>query len=145
MKLPHQAHVIVADGQKYLMLVNAGDGDLIDLRVESHDETEVARTGELGVERPGRYPVSGGRRTAVEQTDWNALAKVGFAQGLADVIDDAVAQGRIGALVIMADARTLGVLRSGLSDLAQKAVLGEIVGDYAHQTVEKIERAVMSA
>lgn len=138
MKLPHDSLVILADGQRHLILENHGKAVRWDLQVRSTEQQQLQSAGEQGTERPGRYPISGGRMTTVEQTDWKAMDKAAFAKSLAGWIDDDLETHPERQIVLVADAKTLGLLRGALSTRAQRAVLQEIAGDYVHQPIEAI-------
>lgn len=140
MRLPRNALVIVADGEKYLALRQHGEGLKIDLTVEdSHAEPAPAHTAEMGTDRPGRYarPASSARET-VEQTDLKRLAKEDFAAGLADRLNRGAREGAFDALVLVADARSLGLLRGALDAGVQARLLREIEGDYTGHPVADI-------
>lgn len=138
MKLPHAALVILADGQRHLILENRGKAVKWDLKVRSSTQTTLQKTGDLGTERPGRFPIAGGRRTAVEQTDRKAMNRSAFSKQLADWINAEIAAHPEIELVTIAEAKTLGLLRDGLSSAAQAAVLKEITGNYVHEPIEAI-------
>ncbi|MBK0398450.1 host attachment protein [Limibaculum sp. M0105] len=140
MRLPNKAGVIVADGEKYLVLRNHGEGFRIDLRVEeTRSEPNPSHSAELGSDRPGRFPrPASSARETVEETDWKRLAKEVFATSLAEHVNRAVKGGDFKKLVIVADARTLGVLRSRFDDRARSAILHEIEGDYTRHTLPDI-------
>jgi protein required for attachment to host cells len=144
-KLPHAARVIVADGQRHLVLENAGQAVAWDLVMCASNEAKLHQTGELGTERPGRYPIAGGRRTAVEQTDWKAIGKADFSKDLAERINKDIEKAPERKLVLMMDAKTLGQVRQHLSAAARKSVLEEVIGDYVHQPTEMIAAALKGA
>ena len=81
MRLANGTWVLVLDGEKFLLLRNQGDADIMDLRVIDHEEVENPPTREQGTERPGRLNDPGPGRSAVEQTDWHALEKERFYAG----------------------------------------------------------------
>lgn len=69
MNLHHDALVLVADGQKYLLLRNSGDFRNPVLKVEASAERSGAPTRDLGSDQPGRagpFPVQ-----AERQARWN--------------------------------------------------------------------------
>ena len=146
MHLPNEAWVVVADGEKYLILENRGDEEILDLRVREVEDIDVPATHEAGTERPGRYPGGGGgRRSAVDQTDWKAIGKADFATHLAGHLDKAAAKGRFKTFVLMADARTMGVLRQHLKPETLDLLRADLVGDHVHQRMEDIEKAIRDA
>lgn len=142
MKLPEGAWVAVADGERHLLLANAGPPAWIDLRVIETGLHPTQRTVALGADRPGRTWKVGERRSSFEATDWSRLGKEGHAAALAARLDRAAATGDFGALVIVADARTMGTMRPLLGAPVRAALLAEIVGDHTHATVEAIEALV---
>ncbi len=145
MLLPHNAWVVVADGQKHLVLINCGEPDLPDLRVHLAETSQARLNAETGADRPGRVEVHGGRRAAVEQTDWKTLSKASFGADLAASLNSEVASGGLRHFVLIADPRTLGVVRSHLTDMAMKRLLSEIPGDLNHQTIAQIEQRIMAS
>lgn len=145
MKLPHDAWVVVADGEKHLMLRNNGDDELMDLRVHGVEERDIAPNAAIGTERPGRFPQQAGRRETVEQTDWRRIEKEAFAAELAKEINAAAARQAFPSLVVIADPRTLGALRPHLSKPAQALLAAEITADLAHATIPTIEAQVARA
>ncbi|MEQ8651569.1 MAG: host attachment family protein [Kiloniellales bacterium] len=145
MLLPHAAWVVVADGEKYLVLENRGTLDRPELHVLAAEEAALPPTHEIGTERPGRYPASGARRSAVAQTDWKLLGKAEFAKELARLLDRAAVSGALPRFVLMADARTLGNLRAGLSPAARAQLMMEISGDFVHHQIADIASAIEMA
>jgi protein required for attachment to host cells len=141
-KLPHATLVIVADGQRHLILENVGQAVTWDLVVHASSETTMQSTGELGAERPGRYPIADGRRTTVEQTDWKAIDKASFSKDLARQINEEIERSPQLNLVLMMDAKTLGHVRQHLSPASQKSVLQDVTGDYVHRPIEEIAKVL---
>ena len=145
MKLPTNAWVVVADGERHLLLKNAGVPVKPDLRIISVEERPVQRDSDVGTDRPGRNPGPGGRRETVEQTDWRRSGKEKFAAELAETLDAAVASGTCPGFVLIADPRTLGALRPRLGGPAKEALLAEISADLVHATVPEIEARIVGA
>ncbi|NBC20286.1 MAG: hypothetical protein GVY06_04445 [Alphaproteobacteria bacterium] len=69
MQLPHGAFVVIADGEKYLILENRGDHEIMDLRVLGHDEIDVPPNRDLVTDKAGRMADSGQQRSAVGSTE----------------------------------------------------------------------------
>lgn len=146
MKIETGTWVLIADGEKYLLLRNQGDADLLDLRVLDHDALENASTREQGTDRPGRFDTPGGPgRSAVAETDWNRLGKERFAKDLAERLRLAALGNDFAALVIVADPRTLGVLRPELHKAVLERVTGELDKDLTGAPVDRIEAALKAA
>ena len=145
MKLKNGTWVIVCDGGRFLLLENQGDQDVMDLRVVDHEEVTNPPTGEQGTARPGRFQKTSHRRGSTEETDWHTLGETRFAEDLADRRDQWAGGDRFGDLVVVADSRTMGVLRGAISEQVKGRVRAEIQKDYAHRTIEFIEDALAKA
>lgn len=143
MKLQHGAWVVAADGAKALFLENHGDADIVDLRVRRAEEIDNPPAREHGADRPGRFPSPGARRSAVEEADWHDLEEARFAEHLAERINTLARD--VAALALIADPRTLGVIREHLSDATRAKIVLELDRDLAHHTVEAIEQALAAA
>jgi protein required for attachment to host cells len=139
MQLPHGAWVIVADGERHLVLENRGDPDLIDLRMRSHAHQTLAPDAEQGEDRPGRHPAPGGRRETVEETDWKRLDKARFAAQLAEQLNRAAAAGDLPSFALAADPRSLGEIRGHLDERVRGRCLREVAADHTHDSVGRIE------
>jgi protein required for attachment to host cells len=140
MKLPKNALVVVADGQRRLMLEACADAPA-GLRVVAVDEREIVRNADAGTDRPGRFPGGGSRREAVEETDLKRLGKERFAQETAEEL--AAMAGR--PLILIADPRTLGALRAAMAPETAGRVAGEITADLTGHTVADIAEAIDKA
>jgi len=145
MKIPNSAWVVIADAEKYLVLENHGDEELIDLRVREAKTHQLSATHEIGTDRPGRYPVSGGRRASVEDTDWKRQEKAELPGALAMMLSDAALADMFPMLVIAADPRTLGILRPKLHKAVLPRLIAEIAADYTHMTIPQIEDLLVGA
>lgn len=146
MEIANGTWVLVADGEKYLLLHNIGDAELVDLRVLRHGAQENPPTHEQGTDRPGRMEDPGGLgRSAVEETDWNRLEKERFAKDLADRLRRWALDGRFRRLVVVADPRTLGVLRPELHKAVTERLVGEVDKDLTGMPVPEIEAVLKAA
>lgn len=145
MDIPYDAWVLIADGEKFLLLRNEGDEDYPNLQVVGHEEIENPPTREQGTDQPGRYNDAGVGKSAVEQTDWHWLEKERFAKHLAERLHKWAYEDRFSRLIVVAAPKILGVLRSVLHDDVAKRLYGEIDKDLSNHTVEKIEKILKSA
>ena len=146
MLIENGAWVLVADGEKYVLLKNQGDADLMDLRVIRHEEVENPPNRDQGADRPGRREDGAGPgRSAMEETDWNRLEKERFAADVAEQLRHAALGDEFKSLVIVADPRTLGALRASMHKGVAERVVGEIDKNLTGMSVDKIERALESA
>src|SRR6266702_799381 len=78
--VPHNALVLVGDGQKALFLRNEGNAQRVELVVEGILGRDNPPTREQGTDRPGRTRASPGVAcSAMEEADWHYLEKERFA------------------------------------------------------------------
>lgn len=145
MKIDSDAWVLVADGEKYLLLRNAGNRARPDLEVIRRGAQENPPTREQGTDKPGRVDEPGSGRSAIEPTDWHRLEKERFAKELAERLRLWALDGRFATLVLVADPRTLGVLRPTLHKAVTERVAGEIAKDLTGAPVAEIEAVLAAA
>lgn len=148
LKIKHGDWVVVCDGRKALVLMNAGDELYPNLKmVEVHEHPDPP-THAIGTERPGRVHSAGSTgqaaRSAVEQTDWHDASERAFLKDLAGRLDAAATSGKTDALYIVAPPRALGVLRQAYSATVRHKLLGEIEHDYVKLPVAEIERRLFA-
>jgi protein required for attachment to host cells len=144
-KLTQGTWVLVADGEKYLILVNQGDEEFVDLRVRRKEEQDNPRTIEQAANRPGRMDDSQGNRSAFEDTDWHELAKDRFAHEIADMLYKEAHRGAFDRLVLVAASGTLGELRRTIHKEVADRVVAEIPKVLTNQPMDEIERRVAEA
>jgi len=144
MDIPYEAWVLVADGEKFLLLQNEGDREYPNLKVITHEEIENPPTREQGTDRPGRYEDVGVGKSAVEQTDWHWLEKERFVKDLAEKLQNWALHDRFSKLIIVAPPKILGVLRSNLHEKVAERVFGEVDKDLSNHTIDNIERVLVA-
>jgi protein required for attachment to host cells len=133
--------VVVCDGTKALILENVGDAFAPNLKPREVHEQPDPKTHEQGTDAPGRSINSiDARRSAMEQTDFHALAEERFLRELAKRLDAAVIRGEAKALVLVAPPRALGVLRQAASEHLRGAIRAEIDKDYVKLPLREIEK-----
>lgn len=140
MQLPHGAFVVIADGEKYLILENRGDHEIMDLRVLGHDEIDVPPNRDLVTDKAGRMADSGQQRSAVGSTEWHELEQAEFARTLTDRLNRLALEDRFDAIVIAADPETLGQMRESYHDGLLERLVAEIDKNYTHAPIPEIER-----
>ncbi len=143
MKLKNNTHVIIADSEKYLLLRNQGDEDIIDLRVVDSEVRDNPPTRELGTDRPGRFPTPSAQLSSVADTDWHGLFKTEAAEQTAEKINQLASTET--DIVIFADSKTLRILRPRLTSEIQKRVVQETPKDLTHHTIPEIEKIINRA
>ncbi|KEP70779.1 host attachment protein [Thioclava sp. BHET1] len=135
--------VVIADGEKALFLENTMDAEDPYLVVRRIDEQENPADHAQGTDRPGRMADNGmGQRSALDDTDWHQLAKMRFADDLADTLFKLVHKGRIERLVIAAAPRILGEVRQKLHSEVSNIVVGEIDKTLTNHPIDEIEKIV---
>jgi protein required for attachment to host cells len=123
LSIPHNAWVLISDGQKALFLRNAGDERFPNLTTERVLVEENPPTHEQGTDRPGRSLKRAGThsRSSVETTDWHELEKHRFAQRAAAAMQELMLAHSVAVLVVAAPPRTLAELRHVFMDGAKIA------------------------
>lgn len=139
--ISHDAWVLVCDGRKALFMRNAGTPREPNLEVIEVLEDENPPTREQGTERPGRTMESTtNRKSAMEQTDWHALAESKFAEGVAARLDDEARRGRFDSLIVVAAASTLATLRKSFDAKTQNLIVAEVPKDLTNHPMPEIAR-----
>jgi protein required for attachment to host cells len=137
MKVPHNAHVAVADGERFKLLRNTGP--IFDPKLE------------LVVEPSFRMPVPGAESrsddrgtltTAGSQTD---LAEVSHTASVVEWLNGKALKGEIDQLLIVADPRTLGEMRPHYHKVLQAKIVGEVAKELAWESPQAIAAALAAA
>lgn len=135
--------VLVADGEKALLLENVGDAEYPLLEVRREDHQDNPPTRDQGTDRPGRY--SDGpqaQRSAISETDWHRLAEDRFAADLADMILSRVRKARIDRLIVAVGPRMLGDLRNHLHGEVKDRIVGEVPLTLTNHPVDEMARHI---
>ncbi len=150
MKLEHDIWVLVADGEKFLLLRNLGHDVAPQLQVISREEIDNPPTREQGTGKPGRFDPGGFAEgaigpSAVQETDWHRLEKTRFAEEVATRLRGWALENRFDRLILAAPPQTLGVLRANLHKEVQRRLVAEINKDLTNHPVDAIERHLQEA
>ena len=141
MSLHHETWLAVCDGNKALLLQNQGDRAFPKLETREVFQQENPPAHLQGTDAPGRtFSSMGSRRSATEQTDFHVQAEQEFLRNFAQLLDSRVRAGDIRDLLLVAPAKSLGILRAALSPATQKLVSGELARDYVKLPLYEIER-----
>ena len=138
--------VLVADGEKALLMENVGDAErpLLEVRREAHGENPA--THEQGSDRPGRRQGGpGAQRSAMEETDWHRLEETRFAEGLAEMLTRRVRAEGIGRLILVAAPRVLGELRRKMHKEVAARVVAEAPMTLTNHPVDEMARRLADA
>jgi protein required for attachment to host cells len=133
--------VIVCDGQKALILENAGDEKFPNLQTRNVIEQDNPPTHVQGTDAPGRsHGGPGSNGGGIEQTDWHRQEEERFLRRLVDNLESAVKAGTAKAIVIVAPPRAMGVIRDASSKNLKAALRAEVDKDYVRMPVYEIEK-----
>ncbi|HMB78211.1 MAG TPA: host attachment family protein [Kiloniellaceae bacterium] len=144
--IPHEAWILVADGEKALVLSNAGDREQPNLKVLNIFEQSNPATREQGADRPGRFNDGPSvHRSAVDDTDWHRFEKQRFAAELAAGLYKSAHAGRFTDLIVVAPPLVLGELRKHFHQEVTNRILVEINKTLTGHPIGQIERRVLDA
>jgi len=144
LNIPHNAWILVGDGEKALILRNDGDEKFPNLVTEQVMRHENPPTRDQGSDRPGRRPDGPGvHRSAVENTDWHRMEKERFAHEMAGHLRQAALDNAFAHLVVVAPPHVLGELRQAMDKAVQTKILAEIDKDLTKHPVHEIERILV--
>jgi len=139
MDIPHNSHVLVVDGRKFLLFRNDGSTAEPDLILFKHCEEASTATHDQGTGQPGKTHASvGAARSGYEQTDFHQQDEDHFAADAAEMLEREVLGGRIETLIVVAAPRTLGELRKHYHAEVQRRVIGEISKDLVGRPTDEI-------
>jgi protein required for attachment to host cells len=143
--LRHGTWVVVCDGAKALVFENVGHAGAPRLKTRKVKLQNSPPTHLQGASPPGRAFGAGGRRAAVEQTDFHTQIEDRFLTSFAAALETDLDEGKARGLFLIAPPKALGVLREGLGEKARKLVCGELARDYSGMPVDEIERKLQAA
>ncbi|MGX0875999.1 protein required for attachment to host cells [Roseovarius sp. MBR-154] len=132
--------VLIADGEKALVLRNTVDAMAPSLEVVRKNEQENPSDYAQSANRPGRMHDTGVEQTsAMDDTDWHELAKERFAHELSDMLYKYAHRGAFERIVLVAAPHALGDLRKALHKEVSDKVVAEIPKDLTDHPLDKIE------
>src|SRR6202000_1393401 len=112
-KVPWESWVVVCDGAKALIMQNAGDADLMNIRVHETLTQPNEADREIGTDKPGRsHAADGMSGSAVEEISWHDQAEEQFLKEVATRLDELVHEKEAKRIVIVAPPKALGALRA---------------------------------
>jgi protein required for attachment to host cells len=140
-QLTHGTHVVIADSEKALYLVNHTDAENPYLQVVRKDSQDNPKDIDQSANRPGRMSDgASGPRSAFDDTDWHELAKDRFAQDIAERLYTMVHAGKIERLVLVAGPQVLGTIREALHKEVQDTIVAEIPKTLTNHPLTDIEK-----
>ncbi|WP_126172125.1 host attachment protein [Altericroceibacterium xinjiangense] len=137
MKCPHQAHVAIVDGKRFIVMRNVGQ--IFEPKLEKIAEPELEETNfSAGI----RLHDQGTQRTGGSSTDLNEFAHGAAA---AEWLNAKALSGEIEQLVVIADPRTLGEMRRHYHKQLQSRIVAELAKDLTGESTQVIEQAIAAA
>lgn len=138
--IPYDAWVLVADGQKALLLRNTGTAFKLALEVEQVIEApDNPSARDQGTDRPGRAAV-GSRRSALGQTDFHEREEEHFSVTVAERLEAICEEKKVHKLVVVAPPKALADLRHAMPVSVRKLILAEYDKDLIKLPVQEIEK-----
>ena len=137
--IPHDALVLVGDGERAIFLRNHGTVMDPSLAVEDMFEQNNPPTREQGTDRPTRGANSFPRGN-IDQTDWHQLNEERFASKIADKLYHLAHANRFSRLVIVAPPKILGALRHSFHKEVLDRIEAEVPKELASASVTNIRR-----
>jgi protein required for attachment to host cells len=133
MKVPHKALVVLANGERFVIMRNIGQP--FEPKLEMVSELDLELTNFSAGARHQDRAGSG-------STDVDELA---HGAAIAEWLNKATLNGADEPLVIAADPRTLGQIRQRCHQELQARIVGELAKDLTNQPIEAVERALALA
>ena len=138
--IPHEAWVLIADGEKALFLKNITDEEDPNLEVVRNEEQDNPKDIDQSANRPGRMQDTGvQQRSAMDDTDWHELAKERFADDLADLLYKQAHKHRFDKIVLVAAPKILGELRKTIHKEVADKVIAEVPKTLTNHPLDEIE------
>ncbi|OJF90792.1 host attachment family protein [Pararhizobium antarcticum] len=134
MHLPQNTVIAVADGEKLSLFQNEGDAQNVKLRAMPDEDIDSSKIS------------SGARHSSSSANpDDSQQEEDGFGNGVADMLNKQVLDGKIKNLVIIAAPRTLGEMRKSYHKSLSEVLIGELDKDLTGHSIQDIEKALAAA
>jgi protein required for attachment to host cells len=135
MKIPHNALVALANGERFVLMRNVGLA--FDPKLERVEELDLELTNfSAGV----RHQDPAGQRSG--STDIDELA---HGAAVAEWLNTQALRGGIDQVVIAADPKTLGQIHQHCHKDLESRIVGEVAKDLTNQPVQAVEQALAAA
>jgi protein required for attachment to host cells len=134
MKVPHKALVVLADGERFLLMRNVGQPF----------EPKLERVSDLDLELTN-FSAGVRHQDPVERNGSTELDELAHGAAIAEWLNNKTLNGEAEPLVIAADPKTLGQIRQHCHKELHNRIVGEVAKDLINQPMEAIERALAAA
>ena len=134
MKVPHQALVALANGERFLLMRNVGQPF----------EPKLEKVSDLDLELTN-FSAGVRHQDPVERDGSTELDELAHGAAIAEWLNKTTLNGASEPLVIAADPKTLGQIRQHCHKELESRIVGEVAKDLTNQPLESIERALAIA
>ena len=137
MKVPHNAHVAVVDGERFRLMRNTG--------AIFEPKLEVVAEPSLRAPVPGaesRSDDRGGLTTAGSHID---LKEVAHGAAVAEWLNAKALAGEIEQLLVVADPRTLGEMRQHYHKVLREKIVAELAKELTWESPQRIAETLSAA
>ena len=135
MKIPHNALVALANGEKFVVMRNAGQAFAPQLERVAEPDLELTNFS-AGV----RHQDPAGQRNG--STDIDELA---HGAAIAGWLNARALDGKLGEVVIAADPKTLGQIRRHWHKEVESRIVGELAKDLINSPIKALEQVLAEA
>ena len=126
--------VVVADGEKFNMFLNKGDGTTLKLIALPAQAVDADGKGS-----------SNGHESSSGNPDASQASEDGFSAGIVEYLNQQVLGGHVEGLVVVAAPRALGEMRKHYHKALFAKLQGEISKDLTGHSLSEVEKAIAAA
>jgi protein required for attachment to host cells len=135
MKIPKDAQIVIANGERFLLMRNAGQP--FEPKLEMVEEIDLLLTNfSAGV----RHQDPAGQRSGSSDID-----ELAHGAAIAGWLNERALKGELGDTVVAADPRTLGQIRQHYHKEAESCIVGEVSKDLTNLPMPDIAKVLTSA
>jgi protein required for attachment to host cells len=135
MKVPPQALIALANGERFVLMRNVGQAF----------EPKLQKIGELDLELTNFSAGTRHQDPAGQRNGSTDIAELAHGAAVAEWLNDKALNGRLGQLVVAADPKTLGQIRKHSHKELETRIVGEVAKDLINSPVPEIERVLADA
>ena len=136
MKIPHNAHVAIVDGERFILTRNTGQ--IFEPKLEKIDEPNLSASNySAGVKHQDDVGQDKGTSTQLDELAHGAA--------VAEYLNAQAIGGELTELVVVADPKTLGEMRRHYHSELEKRIVGEIDKTVTGETLEKVAQILASS
>lgn len=132
MKIPNAAQIVIANGERFLLMRNAGQP--FEPKLEKVDDLDLLLTNfSAGV----RHQDPAGQRSGSSDID-----ELAHGAAIAEWLNERALKGELGETIVAADPRTLGQIRQHYHKETEARIVGEVDKDLTNLPIPAIEKAL---